>query len=179
MKLPKQSPLEWLFWFLLTVLVVFALFTITGCYTERTATRQVVKAQAVYPAVVAGFCAKLYPPTNSTDTKTEYIKGDTVRTVDTTVVFDTLTNTVYKYINRYYYIHDTAFITKKEVQVNTAAVEALQYKVDDLKDTINSKNVTIGNLWLAIKILGWVGGILLLYTIARWILKAYTRITLP
>lgn len=68
-----------------TIIAAVAFITLSGCYTERKANRQVLKAQAHYPDIVAADCGDWYPPKESTVTKTEYRPGvpvyfrDTVR----------------------------------------------------------------------------------------------------
>ncbi len=58
---------------------------LTGCYTQRTAQRQVTKAQAHHPAVVAALCGNFYPPVTLVKDSlvykagsTQYLPGDTV-----------------------------------------------------------------------------------------------------
>jgi hypothetical protein len=159
--------------------VFISCLLIASCYTERKATKQVANAQAVYPAVVSSACARFYPPQNSTETKTEYVKGDTVRETKTETIYDTLTKTYYTTTTVNNYIHDTAFITRNTVTVNTAAVDSMGRYVEAVKEDSSKLRARIESLKSYLRIAIWAAGVLLAYTIARLILKAYTRITLP
>jgi hypothetical protein len=66
------------------VLHLLFLCLLCGCYTQRTAKRQVIKAQMEYPNVVAKGCAEWYPPKDSTVHSKEYLKGKD------SIVYDTL-----------------------------------------------------------------------------------------
>ena len=54
-----------------------------GCYTVKKANRQVLKAQAHFPELVAANCGNWYPPKETTVTKTEYKPGVPVYSRDT------------------------------------------------------------------------------------------------
>ncbi len=65
---------------------LFGLLILSGCYTQRTAKRQVIRAQMEYPKVVASGCAEWYPPKDSFHVQKEYIPGKDSIIVDTFVV---------------------------------------------------------------------------------------------
>jgi hypothetical protein len=60
-----------------------ALLALSGCYSQRKAERQVLKAQTRYPEVVATDCGNWYPPKEVSVIKTEYKPGTTVYHSDT------------------------------------------------------------------------------------------------
>lgn len=51
------------------------LLLLSSCYTPKKAERQMLKAKAHYPEMVAGNCADWYPPVDSIDTKIVYKPG--------------------------------------------------------------------------------------------------------
>lgn len=67
--------------------LLFILLFFSSCYTERKATLQVAKAQALQPDVVAKACASLFPVKTKTLIEKEYIKGKT-DTINNRVVID-------------------------------------------------------------------------------------------
>lgn len=69
-----------------SMLCLYALLVLSGCYTQRKAERQVIKAQAHYPQIVAKNCGNWYPPKETTITQTEYKQGATVYRTDTVTV---------------------------------------------------------------------------------------------
>lgn len=66
--------------------VLAALFILTGCYGPQKATKQVVKAQANYPEVVAGLCGNFYNPIEWIKDSIVYKQGETVYSHDTVEV---------------------------------------------------------------------------------------------
>lgn len=57
--------------------------SLTGCYTKRQAARQVIRAQSIYPEIVAARCGLWYPPKEYTTTNTKYIRGKDSVILDT------------------------------------------------------------------------------------------------
>lgn len=82
----------------MTVIALAVVFS--GCYTERTAERDVIKADVRYPSVVSAYCATTRPCEISNGS-TEYLPGDTVEGPQV-FVYDTVhqlhTKIVYRYI---------------------------------------------------------------------------------
>lgn len=57
------------------LLPIALLLLVSSCYTPRKAERQVIKAKAHYPEMIAGACADWYPSLDSTGTSTEIKPG--------------------------------------------------------------------------------------------------------
>jgi hypothetical protein len=57
------------------IALLVLIISLTGCYTKKQAARQVIKAQTVYPELVAANCGLWYPPKEFTKTETQYIPG--------------------------------------------------------------------------------------------------------
>lgn len=72
----------------IAILILLVAIACSGCYTERRATRQVAKAAALQPLVVATVCAQLYPPVDSVVVRDSihYIPGVPIITRDTVEV---------------------------------------------------------------------------------------------
>lgn len=66
-----------------SIVYLCALLLLSGCYSQRKAERQVLRAQAHYPEVVANDCGKWYQPKESSVIRTEYKPGLTVYHSDT------------------------------------------------------------------------------------------------
>lgn len=66
-----------------TILFILCALTLSACYTERKATKQVGKAAAVYPGVLSRICALTFPVKSSSTTLKEYVQGETVYDTDT------------------------------------------------------------------------------------------------
>lgn len=68
---------------ILAALAMFALLLMSSCYGPKKARKQVVRAQATYPAVLAQICADTYPVRVVDSTRTEYLPGQIVTKIDT------------------------------------------------------------------------------------------------
>lgn len=66
-----------------SIVYLYTLLLLSGCYSQRKAERQILRAQVHYPEVVANDCANWYPPKETSVTKTEYKPGLTVYHTDT------------------------------------------------------------------------------------------------
>lgn len=70
------------------LLTVLAIALLASCYTERKASRQVVKAQADYPGLVGGLCSDFYPPIESIKEKIVHLPGEVQIIPGNTVTID-------------------------------------------------------------------------------------------
>ena len=73
---------------LLTVIVVLLFLFLTGCYTEKKAGTQIIKAQTHYPDIVASLCGNMYPPLVYTQDSIIYKQGETIVLPGATVTVD-------------------------------------------------------------------------------------------
>ncbi len=55
--------------------LLIAAILLSGCYTTKKATKQVAKAQAIHPEVVASACISYYPTKDSIVERTVYLPG--------------------------------------------------------------------------------------------------------
>ncbi|RYE25088.1 MAG: hypothetical protein EOP51_05210 [Sphingobacteriales bacterium] len=96
---------------------------LTSCYSANKAKRQVWKAQAYHPEVVAGICNDIYPAhIDSSFTSEIFLKGDTLVLIDTLLSIDT--TTALKYIFRTVKSTDT-IVRSKSVQVYNKAEKVI------------------------------------------------------
>lgn len=114
-----------------------ALLVLSGCYTQRKAERQLVKAQARYPQIVAKDCGNWYPPKEMTVTQTEYRQGATVYHTDTlTIDCDSVVkngksnNVVSMPCPPQSERVDTFYTSRVTTVENTAGITALQQSYD-------------------------------------------------
>jgi hypothetical protein len=70
---------------LLCIAIILSLI-LCGCYTQKKATKAIIKAQTNYPNVVSKFCGNLYPPKDSTVTEIKYVEGEPMFFTDTILV---------------------------------------------------------------------------------------------
>lgn len=117
------------------------LLLLSGCYTQRKAERQLLKAQARYPEIVATDCGNWYPPKELTVTKTEYKPGVTVYHSDTvTIDCDSVVknsagdNVVYLPCPPRTERVDTFYTSSVKTVENTARITALQQLYDKEHD---------------------------------------------
>ncbi len=158
---------------------IMVLIFLTGCYTGKKAQRQVIKAQSVYPEIVATLCSDMYPPLTLTKDSIVYKKGRAVMldTLFMSIDCDTVIKNVYQ--NKVVRIPcpstissvDTVIITKERQVVNKARVKALGSKVRSLELTLEHKK-SKGNILLKITVA------LTVYTILRWVLLIW-KIRMP
>lgn len=118
----------------LQIILIACLMLVSGCYTKRKAARQVTRAQATFPAVVAEGCGSWYPPRIATTTNTQYKQGKDSIVHDTIPVKcpdDAAGNpqTVYVPVPRYKTRVDTFFSEKVIEKENTAQVKALTAQI--------------------------------------------------
>lgn len=164
----------------------------SGCYSEKRATRQVVRAQATYPSVVAGNCGEWYPPLESTKEVVKYKPGIPVVgptkyvTVDCDSVVEankgkgtanqgtpSKRNTVTIPCPPDTTRVDTFDRLREEVKHNKGALTACQdenqkllVKASQLQQSNDNKSK-----WL------WIlGGIIGLYLIGKFVVKRYFRL---
>lgn len=116
-----------------SIISLCALLALSGCYSQRKAERQVLRAKAGYPEVVATDCGNWYPPKETTVTNTEYKPGVTVYHTDTvkvdcdSVVKNHAGNAVvYLPCPPQSVRVDTFYSVSVKTVENTARVEALQ-----------------------------------------------------
>lgn len=102
--------------------LLLALILLSSCYTANKATRQVWKAQGLHPQVVAKACSSLYAAPDSVFANEVLLKGDTIIIADTFLQTDTISNTIYKYVNSTAHTTDT-LLRNKYVQVHNKAIE--------------------------------------------------------
>lgn len=149
----------------------------TGCYTERTAQRQVDKAHHRYPMVPAKFCAEHYDPTDSTHVIKEYIQGEDIVFTDTVTEVMNLTDTVtiVKYVTRTVKTTDTLRDTKYVQVENKAAVKVLEDKLtsETLRAGQFEQSRSTWRLWCCI---GWgIIGVAVAYVIIKLFVKSKTK----
>jgi hypothetical protein len=136
-----------------SIVCLCALLVLSGCYTQRKAERQVLKAQARYPEVVANYCGNWYPPKEVTVTKTEYKPGATVYHSDTVKVdCDSVVkagaggNVVYLPCPPRSERVDTFYSTNTKTVENTARITALQQSYNKEHDRAEQLLVE-RNIW--------------------------------
>lgn len=127
---------------------IVLLLILSSCYTDRKATKQVIKAHAIKPSITANLCSSFYPVKDSIIKETKFIEGkkDTVTNLvtDTLINNDTvkIINTVYRYINR----TDTVNKTHIQYRESTSKLKDLSYKLTDLKLLKSANNEKIKQL---------------------------------
>lgn len=171
-----------LYMFLLGLAVVLATIGMSACSPTRnaqTAETHVLKTQVKYPDILARYCARSYPPQVTTNTTTEYVHGDSLVFNDTLTIYDTLTRTLNKTITRTVKQIDTVYRLRTTQVTSTAAIDSMQRYVRAKENEITTSLAAVAKQKQIKIILCWAAGILFCYTVARWLLKAYTRITLP
>lgn len=182
--------------------VVFALIAfvfimvLTGCYSPKKATKQSVKAYSIYPGVVASLHTKWFPIKDSTSERVVYTPGEVQWRYDTVEVD---CDSVLRGLNfegtggRVSFQPlvlrvpcppcpisvDTFKYYKFQAQESTAALQVLQ-------DTIRARDAKIVGLTAdnaskqsALNIAIWSLIVLGSYTLIRWILRLWLKITLP
>lgn len=142
-----------------------------GCYSEKRAARQLVKAQTQYPHRVAKHCSRTFPPLAYEKDSFIYLPGDPVVFTDTIINTDTITRMQWRYINKYHYKTDTVYISRQMQVVNKAAEIALSHGNAMLSSQLAAKKAEH-------HILLWVSLVLGGYTLLRWVLL-FWRIRLP
>lgn len=149
------------------ICIVLAL---SGCYTRKIATNQVVKAQAKYPDVVAGLCGNFYDPVEWIRDSIVYKQGETIFSHDTveldcdTVRVEGKSRVVKVPCPPCKDRVDTFYVNKTQVQVNRAKEQAQEAEIKTLQTKLTT-TITHKSwfMWLFMIVLG--------YTLLRWVLK--------
>lgn len=149
---------------------ILLMLVLVSCKTEEWATKKIHEIDYRHPAVSQSFCGNRYPPI-VTPSKPQYIQGETdtmLLTVDS-VVHDTITNTVTKFITRLVFRTDT--IKQTDTVVNDAEIQACETKLTDKDITIAKKEQRIEtkNKWLLY--LSITLGVFVVVAVIRLILK--------
>jgi hypothetical protein len=138
-----------------SVAITFSLLLLSGCMTANKATRQIANISRKQPIILADECGKRYPPTDSIWEKETFIQGETMVVTDTvTVDCDSAVKTLVRYVKVPFGSKvriDTMIVTKFERQVNTAAIEAVTRKYNDLT-VQRTKDRQARNIWMWIAI---------------------------
>lgn len=103
---------------------VMMLIGICGCYTQRSAQKQLDKVRRHYPAVLANDCGQLYPPTDSISVSREIIPGRDIVVVDTAWHTGAASEGPTKYITKVVRRADTIRDTRYVQVENKAALAA-------------------------------------------------------
>ena len=157
---------------------ILLLFTV-GCYSQKKAVRQVIKADANYPEILDGYCGQTRPPLDSTDVRVIYKEGKTVTDTVTDVRIEIINDTVYKteYKTVFKTRRDTIYKNTHRTEVNTGIVSDLERKNAALTATNISLSIEAKNehkrgdkwrLWFFV-----VSGYLAVKTILRVVAKVY------
>jgi hypothetical protein len=160
-----------------------------GCYTHRTAVKQVTKAQVHFPNVVSNVCGNLYPPKDSTITELKYVEGEPVFFTDTFFVdcdsVVSANNTPIKKTLNYSKPNiiripysqgvrvDTFYKDKKVYTENTAKVQALQGVKDSLNKVLQVQGVKLIITHNKLRRSMWLSLILLAYLAVKTFLRVY------
>lgn len=154
--------------YIIMLLVLLA----TGCTTENRIARKLIKARVKAPAIVAVFCADMYPPLEyykdsivvlpgiEQEPLLLYVGCDTLKELGDKIVVpcpQAAPDTLLKYV--------------KQRVVNRAKEQLLEQQLQE-------KNRQAAALQQKNKTLGWLATVLLIYTIARWLLRIW-RVKLP
>ena len=144
-----------------------------GCYNQKKATRQVIKADTKFPIVLDGYCGQTRPPLDSVDTKIVYKEGETIHDTVTRTETKIHNDTVYKteYNDIYIKQRDTIEHTVYKQQTNKGLINKLNKQKEDLVITLSATKARLN-------MLKWVAIILGIYTIGRWVLRIW-KIRLP
>ncbi|MEZ5016975.1 MAG: hypothetical protein R2800_07970 [Flavipsychrobacter sp.] len=161
-------------------LVLCISMMLLGCYSQRTATRQLLKVQTYYPSVLSQLCSDLYPPLVFTKDSITYLKGD----MEQEVVFvevdcdSILKARIGKIVEPVkipcppsVYRVDTLVLYKERQMVDRAAIHTLQKQLENATVRLVREERENYILLRVTIILG-------LYTIVRWVLRIW-HIKLP
>lgn len=132
------------------IALLLLISSLTACYTPRRAARQVIKAQTVYPVIVAENCGLWYPPKEFTTTNTKYIRGKDSVIRDTSYVDCTEPGNIYK--------KDVAVPCEQKVRVDTFEKEVIKQventaKIEALTDKNNRLQENNAGLKTLVRIL--------------------------
>lgn len=151
------------------ILSLLATTLLTSCYSEKQASRQLVKAQTNYSGVVAKYCSQLYPVKERNRDSIVYLVGkDEVflsRPIDRNEIVASTIKIPHS-SKEYIYRVDTVMVFKDKVIEDVAKIEALEAKNKELiKSIAGSEKVSSILLKVAI-VLG-------VYTLLRWLLRVW------
>lgn len=142
-------------------LALILAISLSSCYTQHRATRQILKAQVHYPAIVADHCATIYPPKVDTFERISYKQGADVLHYDTIKIdCDSVIKQDIKIV-RVPVVKERVRVDTVQKEVvrtveNTAATKAAQIKAYDLtlknnelQDKITRLKTAKRYLWIA------------------------------
>lgn len=116
------------------------LILLSSCYTDKKATKQVVKAHAFKPEITANLCNSFYPVKDSIIRETNFIQGktDTVTFLSVDTIHDTTNGVVYLDRINYKTIRKTDTVIKTHIQYreSTSKVKDLSYKNNELSNDL-------------------------------------------
>lgn len=168
-------------------LSVLLLIAGNSCNVSKRAERKFYKALALDKQVVYQGCGDVAPPVEMTKDSFIYLPGKPIIRKGQPVYIELDCDSAVKAAKATgaknaqvqikcppsdtVIIIDTVYKSRKAVQVNRAKEYQLQKQVEVLKEKNTKQAATINTLW-------WVVGILGLYTILRWILKRFFKISI-
>jgi uncharacterized protein YceK len=168
-------------WFLCLVLILLAIMLVfSGCYSHKIAKRQIIRAQAEYPNVLASACGSFYTPSPSVrdsyiykQGEVEYLPADTVWADCDTVVVNTIGKKLVALPCPPASLRmDTLYISRVIERENKAQIITLQNQLTE-QQLLTARKDTL------LKIVCWIVAILSAYTLARFIIKRFTGFSLP
>lgn len=126
------------------------LILLSSCYTDKKATKQVVKAHAIKPKITANLCNSFYPIKDSIIKETNFIQGktDTVTFLSFDTIHDTLNGVVYLDRVNYKTIRKTDTVIKTHIQYkeSTSKVRDLIYKNRDITNELTECKTSYNSL---------------------------------
>lgn len=128
-----------------TLTIISIALLLSGCYTAKQASKQVIKAHVTYPQITAKYCSEFYPTHDSVIIKKELVKGETITEIDSFWVdCDSIvknnpgvkSNTkVPCPPSKNSYRVDTVYDSKEIIRENTAKITSLEFQIKE-KDAI-------------------------------------------
>lgn len=166
------------------MLFITALAMIAGCYTERRATKQVLKAENHYPEVLASICGNHFPPVEGKDSIRVYIPGKVIegKPKYITVDCDSLKKSESKGKGKFpcppcdSIKVDTIIIKITYTVVNKAKEVAQAKEIDKLHMQLTATEIR-RDTWRKVALIGW--GIIALFIIIKWGWKALKSWIVP
>jgi hypothetical protein len=153
------------------LLILFVIVFFSGCYTERKATKDVIKAHVHYPNVSSKVCSDLFPPVQRT-AETEKIYYGVPEYIHDTVILIT-DSIVYKTITTTKTVRDTVVKTDTKTIVNRAREAELELIVEKRDAAISEHEKKIAKQGKALDISLWAIIALGSYTLGRWVLRIW------
>lgn len=144
---------------------------ITGCMSEKQASRKLYTIHAKYPQLVTKHCADIFPEQGFSTDSIVFLPGIETSIVDTVLMSDTITKVLTKAVFHTVARVDTIYRLRNQKVVNKA--REVQLQNDNL-----TLSVKTGKLQKERDILFWVAIILGVYTVFRWVLR-FWNIRLP